>query len=232
MFPTSFSARTSARAGRRPATAHQQRRRARRPHPHAGETSRGTKTQPRADRIRQAAASTRARPDRRRRRLPDAGCAGDVRLRVRGRVAAACGRIGARRKRAYAAGAVDQGTALDLAGKGQESRAAFERCAISSASSANRRLPAKWVSSARTASSRSPINTITGHTDGVMSVAWLADNVRAVSTGEDGTIRIWDVRLRASWQSSPAPSRFCPPQSRLMGNLSSLAGTTRRKRSG
>lgn len=40
----------------------------------------------------------------------------------------------------------------------------------------------------------SPLGTLTGHNGDVSNVAWASNDMRLASTGEDSTVRIWDIQ--------------------------------------
>ena len=40
----------------------------------------------------------------------------------------------------------------------------------------------------------SPLRLLTGHTGGVLAVAWSPDSTRLLTGGDDGTVRVWDAR--------------------------------------
>lgn len=89
---------------------------------------------------------------------------------------------------------LQEGRALHLAGRGQESCAAFVR--------ARDQLTELGVSAFESeiglyhslCEFDAPIHVVTGHSGGLMAVAWLPDGIRGCSASEDGTVRLWDVR--------------------------------------
>jgi len=95
---------------------------------------------------------------------------------------------------AHAAAALEQGTALHLAGRGQESRAAFVRARDALAELGASTLPAEVGLYRSLREFGDPVNTLGGHWDGLMAVAWLPNGINACSASEDGTARLWDVR--------------------------------------
>ena len=95
---------------------------------------------------------------------------------------------------AHAALGLEQGTALHFAGRPHQSRAAFISGREAMARLGVSTLPAEVGLYRSYRDYGAPINTITGHTDGLMSVAWLPDGERICSTAEDGTARLWDAK--------------------------------------
>ncbi len=93
---------------------------------------------------------------------------------------------------ASAASALDQGIALHLAGRGYESRRALERSRDQLRQLGESALGPQLGLYRSYREFEAPINTLP-HNDGVMTVAWLPDSRRAVSAGEEGIIRLWDV---------------------------------------
>jgi hypothetical protein len=93
---------------------------------------------------------------------------------------------------AYATGALDQGTALHLAGRGYESRRAFERSRDQLRQLGESTLAPQVGLYRSFREFESPLNTLP-HADGVMAAAWLPDSTHAVSAGDEGIIRLWDV---------------------------------------
>jgi WD40 repeat protein/class 3 adenylate cyclase len=98
---------------------------------------------------------------------------------------------------AYAAGAVDQGTALHLAGRGQQSRGAFVRARNTFMKLGASALPADVGLYRSYREFDAPLLTIPAGTAGIMSVAWLGGD-RVASTAEDGAVCVWDARTGRS----------------------------------
>src|SRR5690606_582306 len=106
---------------------------------------------------------------------------------------------------AHAEGVSTEARALHIAGHGQEPRSAALRSRDMLSGPSKSTLPpdlrlqfllretdAGLYRSLR--EFEAPINTLHGHSDGLMAVDWFPDEVHACSASEDGTVRLWDVR--------------------------------------
>jgi WD40 repeat protein/tRNA A-37 threonylcarbamoyl transferase component Bud32 len=126
---------------------------------------------------------------------------------------------------ASARAAAEEGSALHLAGRGEESRQAFRRARQAWLELEHSILPTDVGLYRSVREYDAAISTMRGHTDGLMSVTWLPDGRRACSAALDGTVRLWDVptarELRCfRGQGTPVTSVAVSPDGRLM-----LSGT-------
>ena len=89
--------------------------------------------------------------------------------------------------------ALQNGNNLYLLGYGRESRDAFIKARDDFARLGLSTLPADVGLYRSFRGLAAPINTVIGHKDKVMAVAWLSDGKRLCSASLDGTILMWDV---------------------------------------
>jgi WD40 repeat protein/class 3 adenylate cyclase len=95
---------------------------------------------------------------------------------------------------AYASGSVDEGLALHMAGRAQPSREALIRASdtFRRFGAATEKIDVGLFRSFREFDA--PIQTIDAASGGLMAVVWLPDGIRAASSGDDGSVRLWDAR--------------------------------------
>jgi len=104
--------------------------------------------------------------------------------------------------------AVNEGFARHLAGQGQPSREALSRARDAYRQLGVSPLPAEVVLHRSFREFDAPIQTFDARSKDLMSVAWLSDNVRAVSAGgEGGEVCLWDAQtgrlLRTFQENQP-----------------------------